>query len=140
MEWVWEAHNVDSHVLAEMVFEKNIKPFQGLYCIEYLQYNRRSLHVQNYKKGHIRRRTGGTVSLGIPRGSMVKYRGDIYYVGGNSGNRISLHIVQDGKRKFRNVKLEDVMVLYRANSTVKFFRKMEGAIHPTTKVVGTLCA
>ena len=59
LDYIWEAHNVDSHSLCEMVLEKPIRPFYGMYRIDFLKYNRRQLHIQIPIKGNVRRKYRG---------------------------------------------------------------------------------
>ena len=106
----WEAHNVDSHSLCEMIIG-GVEPFKGMLKCELLQWHRRQLHVQNYCTGGVRKQYGGTVSLGIKRGTLIKHQKyGRCYVGGTSKCRLSLHGV-DGKRLTQNAKKEDLKIL-----------------------------
>jgi len=122
MLYTWEAHNCDSHSLAEMVLKQQVKPFLGLYQVEFLEYYRRQLHKQNPKKGGIRKPYGTTVSLGLPRGSTVRYRNKLAYLGGTSKGRLSLHTIETGKRITQNAKKADVQMLHSAKHTTQFIR------------------
>jgi hypothetical protein len=109
---VWEAHCVDSHCLCEMLIG-NIKPFKGFYRFNFLQWSRRQIHMTNPVKG-IRKAYGTTVSLGIPRGTLVVHsKYGKCYVGGSSKGRLSLHNISDikGKRLCQNAKKEDCILL-----------------------------
>jgi hypothetical protein len=111
----WEAHCVDSHSLCEMSLEQEITPDKSLYKISLLRFNRRELH-QGFKKGGVRRNYGGTRSLGISRGTLVKHpKYGTTYVGGTSKGGLSLHNVDEGKRLCRNVKVEDLKISTRLN-------------------------
>jgi hypothetical protein len=95
----WDAHCVDSHVLCTEVLRREIKPFLGMYKINFFKFSRRQLHVQNPTKGGNRKQYGGTISLDIPRGALVKSdRHGIAYVGGTSKGKLSLHDIRSGKR------------------------------------------
>jgi hypothetical protein len=108
---VWEAHCVDSHSLVEIATGTEIKPFKGMYIFENFNFHRRQLHVQNPIKKGIRKEYGSTVSLGIPRGSLVKHpRFGMSYVGGTSKGCISLHCLK-GKRLTQSAKKEDLKIL-----------------------------
>ena len=120
LDWVWEAHNVDSHILAELALEKNINPYYGMWKVEFLEYHRRMLHRQNSKKGGIRTEYGGTISMGISRGSIARYKGNLVYVGGSSKGRLSLHDISSGKRLTQKAKMEEVKVMYTNNRRVQF--------------------
>jgi len=107
----WEAHNVDSHVLAEIWTGEAIPPFKKLLRIAYLRLHRRQLHVLQYARGSIRKLYGGTRSMGLKRGSWVKHiKYGLCYVGGSSKGRISLHGM-DGKRLSQAVKVDDCSFL-----------------------------
>jgi hypothetical protein len=57
------------------------------------------LHVFCPVKGGKRKKYGGTISLGLKRGSLVKHRElGLCYVSGTSNNRISLHDLRNGFR------------------------------------------
>jgi hypothetical protein len=108
MEETWEAHCVDSHSLCEIAIGGEIEPFKGMYRFTHFNFHRRQLHVQNFSKGGERKSYGGTVSLGIPRGTLINHsKFNLSFVGGSSKGRISLHSL-DGKRLTQNVKVEDV--------------------------------
>lgn len=63
-----------------------------------LRFHRRQLHVFVPNKSGKRKTYDGTMSMGLKRGSLVRYnRYGICYVGGTSGGRVSLHNMQ-GKR------------------------------------------
>jgi hypothetical protein len=108
---VWEAHCVDSHCLCEILIGP-IEPFKGFYRFDFLQWHRRQLHVTNATKGGERKLYGSTVSLGIPRGMLVKHpKFGKCYIGGTSNGLISLHNVVDGKRLCQNAKKENCTIL-----------------------------
>lgn len=127
LDWKWEAHNVDSHALAELALQAPIKPYYGLYKIEFLEYHRRQLHVQNPTKGNIRKTYGGTVSLGMPRGSIIQHKEKLYYLGGSSKGKIAIHNIITGKRVKQFVKKEEIRMLYTNNRRVQFLRCHEGS-------------
>lgn len=75
-------------------------------------FHRRKLHETVPKKNGFRRNYGGTLSLGIKRGTLVlhpKYK--LCYTGGTSKDRISLHSHSTGKRLTRSAKKEDLKIL-----------------------------
>jgi len=112
LDYIWEAHNVDSHSLCEIVLKKTISPFYGMYRIDFLKYYRRQLHYQNPTKGNVRKKLGGTVSLGISRGSVARYKNNLIYIGGSSKGRITIHSIITGERLARNIKKENLTLLY----------------------------
>lgn len=113
MSDVFEAHCVDSWVLANYYVGGHIKPDNmDMLLITPLQFSRRQLHVQNFSKG-VRKQYGGTRSMGLKRGSWVKHpKYGLCFVGGSSKGRVSLHNLSDGKRFCQNAKLQDIAFLH----------------------------
>ena len=123
LDYVWEAHNSDSHSLAEMALGVAVEPFKGLYQIEFLEYSRRQLQVQQPAKGGIRKPYGTTISMGLPRGATVQYREKLGYIGGSSNNRISIHNIDTGKRITQLAKKEEIKMLYVRRFTTRFLKE-----------------
>jgi len=109
----FEAHCVDSWVLANWFVSGHIKPENtALVEVIPLLIYRRQLHRLQHSAGHIRSRYGGTISVGFKRGSVVKHsKLGFCYVGGwqesptkKDPNRktISLHCLNTGKRLTQN--------------------------------------
>jgi RRXRR protein len=119
LAYVWEAHNVDSHALAEMALATEVNPFRSLYRIDFLEYHRRQLHVAKFTKGGLRKQYGGTVSLGMTRGSMVKWKGKLVYLGGFSKGKVSVRSVITGKRIRQFVNIVDIVVLHMTKRRVQ---------------------
>jgi hypothetical protein len=110
---VWEAHNVDSHCLCEL-YVGDLNPFKGILKCNLLNYYRRQLHVQNPIKGGIRKQYGGTMSLGLKRGTLVTHtKYGKCYIGGTSKGRITLHNIETAARVTRSAKIEDIKILSR---------------------------
>lgn len=108
----FNAHAVDAWVLAADAVGASHPTTQWLVRLAPLRFRRRSLHLQNPAKGGVRRRHGGTVSLGLRRGTQVIHtKFGFCYVGGHMGNRLSLHSMRDGKRLTQNTRREDIIVL-----------------------------
>ena len=122
LDYVWEAHNSDSHSLAEIALGIQVKPFKGLHKIQFLEYHRRALHKQNPQKNGFRKKDGSTISLGLSRGSIVRYEDVLRYIGGSSKGRISLHNIETGARITQNARKEDVKLLYTSKHTTQFVR------------------
>jgi hypothetical protein len=90
-----------------MLFGCEIEPTGKMLRISFLQFHRRQLH-RFQPKGGERKRYGGTLSLGLKRGGLVKHlKHGICYVGGFLKNRISLHSLESGKRLTQNAELEN---------------------------------
>lgn len=125
---VWGAHCVDSHALCEIATGTEIKPFKGMYFFENFCFSRRQLHVQNFSKGGLRKEYGSTVSLGIPRGTLVKHpKFGLTHVGGSSKGRISLHALS-GKRLTQSSKKEDLTVLTINKWRTQFLPALKGGV------------
>jgi hypothetical protein len=125
LDYTWSAHNSDSHCLVEIALNNKIQPFYNLYKIEFLEYYRRQLHVQNYAKGAIRKPYGTTVSLGLSRGSVIKYKDKLGYLGGTSKNKVAVHSIITGKRVNQFVKLEDIKIMYITKRRVQFLPRLK---------------
>ena len=110
----FDSHCVDSWVLTNEVLGNQLKP-DLTHVLELKPLNpiRRQLHRRGFKKGGIRSRYGGTMSLGIQRGTLVKHvKNGKGIVGGNNGvDRVSLHTNVSGSRFTQNAKLEDLQLI-----------------------------
>ena len=128
----FSAHCVDSFVLANLEVGGHSTPDNTtmLYLVP-LRFHRRQLHMLQTTKGGIRKRYGGTLSLGFKRGSWVKHpKHGVCYIGGTTGGTISLHEMQTGKR-IAKVKPNTVQFLNRSSWRM---RKAETDNSPRTKV------
>lgn len=108
---VFAAHCVDSWVLANAVTGGRVKPdLTSIVEIVHHQFTRRQLHRFNPSKGGERARYGGTLSLGIRKGTLCTWKDSgLYSVGGNNGkDRLSLHSPTHGVRVTQNAKREDL--------------------------------
>jgi hypothetical protein len=71
-----------------------------------LNWHHRQLHRFEPEKGGRRRPYGGTLSMGIKRGTLVKHpKYGKAYVGGTMDGRISLHDLSTGKRLTQSAKV-----------------------------------
>lgn len=113
----FEAHCVDSWVLANWYVGGHLKPdnTQFLHLVP-LRFHRRQLHRLQPGKGGLRKSYGGTRSLGLKRGTWVKHpKYGLCYIGGTTGNRVSVHAMQTGKRLAENIKTQDCRILTRVS-------------------------
>ncbi len=108
----FDSHNVDSWVLANWLVGGHTKPDNiEVKRMIPIQFYRRQLHYFQFSKGGIRKRYGGTMSLGYKKGSIVKYKKhEIYYIGGNYKRRIILHDLETG-RIVNRAKVEEIKFL-----------------------------
>ena len=113
----WDAHCVDSFVLASYAVGGSCKPEQtNIVYLAPLRFHRRQLHRLQPEKGGMRKPYGGTISLGLKRGSWVRHpRWGVVYVGGTLNGRISLHDMRTGKRVTQNARVSDCEVLCTAS-------------------------
>ena len=110
----FEAHCVDSFSLCEMVDGGQLKlSSTKIYHLTFLEFHRRQLHVLVPAKNGIRKTYGGTRSLGLTRGTLVKHhkKYGLSYVGGSMNDRISLHNTNTKQRLCQNAKAEDCKIL-----------------------------
>lgn len=110
-ETFW-AHCVDSWALAALRVGGVVPDNTHIIRLVPFRFRRRSLHLLKPGKDGERRRHGGTVSLGLKRGTQVLHpHFGFCYVGGHMGNRLSLHAMQDGRRLTQGAYLKDLTVL-----------------------------
>lgn len=113
MKIAFESHCVDSWVLANQVVGGHTESEnKRLTFLKPLNFYRRQLHMYCPTKHGIRKNYGGTLSLGIKRGTLVKHnKWGFCLVGGASKGRISLHALDTNKRINQNAKKEDLKLL-----------------------------
>jgi hypothetical protein len=123
---VFESHCVDAWVLAASTTGTTCPTMRSLYYLVPLRWRRRQLHRLQPTKGGVRRREGGTVSLGLKKGTLVKHaRYGICYVGGNMHNRLSLYSTETGKRLTQRAEKEDCRVLARTAWRTRFLHGLK---------------
>lgn len=106
------SHDVDAWVLAASVSGAKKPDHTGLYYMAPLRFHRRQMHRLEPDKGGVRRPYGGTLSLGFKRGTLVKHpKWGLCYIGGNTGERLSLHDRKTGKRLTQDAKPGDCRIL-----------------------------
>ncbi len=106
---VWSAHCVDAWCLAHACVGGRTAPdHTRLLCVTPLRWHRRQLHRLEPAKGGNRQPHGGTLSLGLKRGTLVRHPTyGLAYVGGTMGGKLSLHALQTGKRLTQGAQLVD---------------------------------
>jgi hypothetical protein len=123
---VFESQCVDSWCLAAMVTGAKHPTTKSLYCMVPLRWHRRQLHRLEPDKGAMRKRYGGTISLGLKKGTLVKHvKYGLCYIGGNLRNRFSLHNLRTGKRVTQNAKREEFKILTRMAFRTQFLSAAE---------------
>jgi len=105
----FECHNIDSWVLANYMVGGHTKPdSKKLIKLVPIRFYRRQLHVLQPSKGGVRKRRGGTRSLGFKKGSLIKHiKYGLCYIGGTRNYRISLHSLDDGRRISQKARPKD---------------------------------
>jgi hypothetical protein len=110
LERSFNAHCVDSWVMCYSVVGGNKVPdnIQVIYIAPIMSF-RRQLHVLIPIKGNIRKRFGGTRSMGFKKGSLVKHnKYGFCYVGGSSKGKVSVHSLKTGERLHQGVHIKDL--------------------------------
>jgi hypothetical protein len=131
---VFETHCVDAWALAASETGAKQPTTRSLYYIVPLRWNRRQLHMLQPSKGGVRRRQGGTISVGLKKGTLVKHsRYGFCFVGGSSNGKLSLHSVKDGERLTKNSKKEDCQVLTRIAFRTQFLKIPDTELAKTLK-------
>ncbi|MBC7113662.1 MAG: hypothetical protein H5T34_06610 [Candidatus Methanomethyliales bacterium] len=111
---VFESHYVGSWCLVAMVTGAKHPTTESIYYMVPLRWHRRQLHRLEPSKGGLRRRYGGTISLGLKKGTRVRHvKYGLCYIGGNLRDRLSLHSLKNGKRLTQDGKREDFKLLTR---------------------------
>ena len=105
----FSAHCVDAWALAWAAVGGQTTPENTcLLCLTPLRWHRRQLHRLQPERGGARKPYGGTRSLSVTRGTLVKHpKYGLAYVGGTLDGRLSLHALTDGKRLCQNAKPTD---------------------------------
>jgi len=108
----FSSHAVDAWVMAASV-SGAVKPtWLGLFYWVPIRLHRRQLHAFQPSKGNVRRPYGGTRSMGLSRGTLVKHiKFGLTYIGGTLKERVSLHSLRTGKRVTQGAKVEDCSIL-----------------------------
>src|SRR5690606_3778316 len=118
----------DSHSLAELALQENVKPYLGVYKIEFLQFYRRQLHVQNFSKGGIRKSYGSTISASMSRGAILRdlKTQKLCYLGGESKDGyVAIHSIATGKRINQFKKLKELKMLYNSKWRAQFIPRLK---------------
>lgn len=114
--WAISNDIIGGHDVPDSIHVKFMKPIKiG---------SRRQLHVTKPAKGGVRKRYGGTISLGIKTNTLVKHlKYGVATVGGYTTIRgkdgLSLHCIKTGKRLCQNAKVEDLEI----KTNIKYYIK-----------------
>ena len=113
----FHTHCVDSWVLAAHAVGGIVPNNKEVFCIAPIPVQRRCLHRENHKKGGIRTRYGGTVCLGIKKGTLVRsVKYGLCVVSGHMNGKINFRkIVEDKKKMILQQKLGTFKVLKKLN-------------------------
>lgn len=121
MAETFNAHCIDAWCLAfHTVGGDGIVDNTSVFCITPIEHKRRCLHREMPKKGGVRPRYGGTLSLGWKKQTLVKHpRHGLCLLGGNQKGRFALHDVATGRRITLSAKPEECKRLRRLNFRFK---------------------
>ena len=117
----FSSHAVDAWVMAASITGALKPTWLGLIYWSPIKLHRRQLHAFQPSKGGIRKSYGGTRSMGLTRGTLVKHINfGLTYIGGTSKERVSLHSLRTGKRVTQGAKIEDcsILTVIRQRSTL----------------------
>jgi hypothetical protein len=124
----FESHCVDSWALAASQTGAKQPTTKSLYYLVPLRWHRRQLH-RLQPKGGARRRYGGTMSLGLKKGALVRHVCyGLCYVGGNLRKRFSLHSLKTGRRLTQTAKRGDFTVLTRIAFRPQFLSRLKTGV------------
>jgi hypothetical protein len=124
----FESHCVDSWALAASETGAKQPTTKSLYYLVPLRWHRRQLHRLQPKNG-ARGRYGGTQSLGLKKGTLVRHAGyGLCYVGGNAAGRFSLHDPKTGRRLTQTAKRGDFTVLTRIAFRSQFLSRLKTGV------------
>ena len=105
----WDAHCVDSWVLAASAMQPLPTINKTMILIKPMQFHRRHLHAFQPSKGGVRRLYGSTRSMGFRRGSIISHlKYGICTIGGASSRGISLNSLHYNTRLCQNSKSNDI--------------------------------
>ena len=110
---IWEAHCVDSWVLASSAVGGSDSPDnKRLVCIAPFVWHHRQLHRFQPEKGGKRKPYGGTLSEGIKRGTLVKHpKWGKATVGGTMDGKLSLHHPETNQRLTQTARVADCRLI-----------------------------
>lgn len=119
---VFDAHCVDAWCLAFYAVGGDVPVAnKAVCCITPIEHKRRCLHRERPKKGGVRARYGGTMSLGWKKQTLVKHpQHGLCLVGGHQKGRLALHDVATGKRIVLSAKPTDCKRLRRVNFRFRY--------------------
>jgi RRXRR protein len=135
MAEVWQAHCVDAWVLAYTAIGGCKTPDNtSMVCITPLIWHRRQLHKLQPARGGKRRREGGTLSLGVKRGTLIKHhRWGKTYVGGTMNGKLSLHAPESGKRITQSASVSDCRIVKLLRWRTRIAPSKKASIAPASK-------
>ena len=131
------SHCVDAWVISAFITGSATPNCLDIWYAVPLRFHRRQLHRFQPSKGGIRKRYGGTRSLGYKRGTLVRHsRYGLCYIGGcnERRRRLSLHDIKTGKRITQDAKEDDIKIL----TSVSFRSFYIPAIPPQAEACGIL--
>lgn len=134
----FSSHAVDAWVMAASVSGALKPSWTGLFYWIPIRLHRRQLHAFQPAKEGIRRPYGGTRSMRLSRGTLVRHvKHGLTYIGGTAKERVSLHSLRSGKRVTQVAKISDCRILARISwrGTLLTGLKTRVSATPAPKVI-----
>ena len=98
----------------------------GVFCIKLKYAVEPKNQILAVGVGGVRKRYGGTASLGLKKGTLVEHvKYGLCYVGGNLRDRLSLHSLKTGKRLTQDARRGDFKILTRIAFRTQFLSATE---------------
>jgi len=121
----FSSHAVDAWVMAASISGAVASSCLGLFYWVPIRLHRRQLHRFQPGKDGIRTVYGGTRSLGITRGTLVRHiKYGLTYIGGTLKGRVSLHDIT-GKRLTQSAKVSDLKILTVVRYRTRLFPSLK---------------
>lgn len=130
----FSSHAVDAWVMAASVSGALKPTWTGLFYWVPIRLHRRQLHAFQPSKGNIRRPYGGTRSMGLSRGTLVKHiKFGLTYIGGTLKGRVSLHSISTGKRLTQSANTSALEILTTTHWRAQLLPTLNGRVSAAQK-------
>lgn len=107
----FESHAVDAWTLAASKTSSTKPDDTSLNYWIPIRLNKRQLHMLQFSSGGVRRRQGGTRSLGLNKGTLVEHiKYGLAFIGGSINDKLSLHNIETGKRLTKNARIFELCI------------------------------
>jgi hypothetical protein len=128
----FSSHAVDAWVMAASVTGALKPTWSGLIYWTPIRLHRRQLHAFQPSKDGVRRPYGGTRSMGLTRGTLVRsIKYGLSYVGGTLRERVSLHSIATGKRLTQSSEPSDLETLTTIHWRARLLPTLKNGVSAT---------